>query len=555
MSVKRFDVCVVGSGPAGIAISLALADRGLTVALVESGGEGTSDTAQRLSQAHIATPTSHSVMSEAVHRGLGGTSALWGGRCVPLDAFDFEARDHVSHSGWPLDADDLQGFYSRAAQFLGVGEAHFQLNACRALPTHALPLSDKFDDQTHLLANHLERWSASPNMWQVHRDSLRAHPTLTLFSGQTCIGFRQAQLHARLTEALVRPTAGGNQEPWKIEATFFVIACGGVESTRLVLNSLADPVGLKLEGAQFVGRYYMGHPSGKIADIELFGNPDKTIYGFERDGSTYVRRRITLSPDIMMQHKLLNTAFWLDNAPLSDSRHGSGVLSAAYLALTMPWVGAMLVPAAIRNRIVRGHTSRTPHVLNCLRSPFGTAAFCARFAYQRYLKKPRLPGFFTHSSTNRYALHFHAEQVPNWNSTISLDDSLDVHGMRCAKIALEWSRQDIESVINAHQVLDDLLQRNNIGRLIYRYPLHELGAAVHRESFDGFHQLGSLRMAADATRGVTDHYGRLFGAPNCYIASSATFPTSGQANPTLALVALSFRQAHHIVESGTNPVY
>ena len=34
---ERFDVCVIGAGPAGIATTLELAGRGCRVALVESG--------------------------------------------------------------------------------------------------------------------------------------------------------------------------------------------------------------------------------------------------------------------------------------------------------------------------------------------------------------------------------------------------------------------------------------------------------------------------------------------------------------------------------------
>jgi choline dehydrogenase-like flavoprotein len=46
--------------------------------------------------------------------------------------------------------------------------------------------------------------------------------------------------------------------------------------------------------------------------------------------------------------------------------------------------------------------------------------------------------------------------------------------------------------------------------------------------------------------GVTDGNGRLWGTQNVFIASSAIFPTSGQANPTLTMVALAVRQAEYI---------
>lgn len=545
--MKYYDACVIGAGPAGLTMALELAEHGLTVVLVESGGEGYDEAAQRLSDAEIVTPDSHDVMEDAVRRGLGGTSALWGGRCVPLDPIDFESRDFIDGSGWSLSASELSQYYTRACEILGVGDAAFEVDECRTLVTRGRQLSPMFADTDTIRATQLERWSRSPNIWLAYKDKVWMHPRITVQSGLTCVGFRQTQMDCSVTEALFESTSLAQSESKKIKADVFVVACGGVESTRLILNSICDPLGLKLQSPKLVGRYYMGHPSGKIADIELYGDATKTLYGFENDGGVYVRRRITFRPDTLREEKLLNIAFWLDNAPLSDWRHGSSVLSAAYLALTAPVLGRFLAPAAIRKHIAGKHgVQRMRHVLNCMRSPVRTFLFCIQFLWQRYLVTPRLPGFFTFSDTNRYALHFHAEQSPSWNSFITLSDETDAHGLRRARIELKWSMQDIDSIIRAHSVLDQALQSAGIGRLIYRYPPAELAQAIHEQAVDGFHQLGTLRMSTDSSNGVTDHLGRLFGTQNVFVASSAVFPTSGQANPTLALVALAVRQAEHL---------
>lgn len=551
-----FDVCVIGAGPAGITAAIELADRGLTVVLLESGIDGHVDAVQRLSDAKITTHESHSVMDEAVRRGLGGTSAIWGGRCVPLDPIDYQKREFVDASGWPLRVDELTAYYPRACAILAAGEAQFDVKACQRLTTNNVPLSSKFTDNDTISATQLERWSRHPNVWRTHKDKVVGHSLITVMSDYTCTGFRQNDVDKPVTEALIRPTTAKQAKIDTIKARVFVVACGGVESTRLVLNSMRDPSGLKPQTPELVGRYYMGHPSGKIADIELFGDPKETLYGFERDGNVFVRRRITLRPNILLKEKLLNIAFWLDNAPLSDWRHGSGVLSAAYLALTFPGIGRLLAPDAVRKRVAGERAQqRIRHLLNCLHSPFRTLSFCIKFTWQRYFCEPRLPGFFTYSAANRYALHYHAEQAPNWDSVITLANESDAHGLWRAQIALEWSQQDIDSIIRAHEVLDQALQKNGIGRLIYRTSPENLYQSIREQAVDGFHQIGTLRMAADPKLGVTDSYGRMHGTPNFYIASSAVFPTSGQANPTLDLVALTARQAEHIVavlKSGTD---
>ncbi len=68
----------------------------------------------------------HSPMNIAVQRRLGGTSNLWGGRCVTLDALDFEPRPVLNQSSWPSSAADLTPFLPAACDYLGCGEAVFE---------------------------------------------------------------------------------------------------------------------------------------------------------------------------------------------------------------------------------------------------------------------------------------------------------------------------------------------------------------------------------------------------------------------------------------------
>jgi choline dehydrogenase-like flavoprotein len=46
--------------------------------------------------------------------------------------------------------------------------------------------------------------------------------------------------------------------------------------------------------------------------------------------------------------------------------------------------------------------------------------------------------------------------------------------------------------------------------------------------------------------GVVDRNCRAHGLENLFIASGSVFPTGGQANPTLTIVALALRVAEHI---------
>ena len=52
-------------------------------------------------------------------RTFGGTTTVWGGGWKPLDQIDFEKRDWVPFSGWPITHKDLVSYYERGASMFG----------------------------------------------------------------------------------------------------------------------------------------------------------------------------------------------------------------------------------------------------------------------------------------------------------------------------------------------------------------------------------------------------------------------------------------------------
>ncbi|MGA2836138.1 MAG: GMC family oxidoreductase [Acidimicrobiales bacterium] len=61
------------------------------------------------------------------------------------------------------------------------------------------------------------------------------------------------------------------------------------------------------------------------------------------------------------------------------------------------------------------------------------------------------------------------------------------------------------------------------------------------------HNMGTVRMGTDPATSVTDPFGRLHACDNVIVADSSVFVTSTGYGPTLTLVALSARAAHHLV--------
>src|ERR1700732_3993917 len=107
------DLCIVGAGAAGITLALQFVQSKLRVIVLESGGEKLEAEQQALYQGEVADRV-HAPAHLYRQRRLGGSTAIWGGRCVPLDDHDFRKRLHVPLSGWPFDRSALLPFYERA---------------------------------------------------------------------------------------------------------------------------------------------------------------------------------------------------------------------------------------------------------------------------------------------------------------------------------------------------------------------------------------------------------------------------------------------------------
>jgi hypothetical protein len=295
-----------------------------------------------------------------------------------------------------------------------------------------------------------------------------------------------------------------------------------------------------------LGRWYQTHLSGRIASVCFSTRPAETIYNHERDAQgVYVRRRFSLTASTMRRERLLNTVGWLVNPDLADPSVRSPVLSFAYLALTSP-LGPKFAPEAIRASLV-GDLSphlRARHVLNVLRGFPAATAFAANFGVRRFLLRRKVPGFFVRSETNVYPVHYHAEQVPLFESRVYLGNERDEVGARRLCLDLRFSRYDFDSVVRSHQLWDNCLRARGVGRL--EYASEDLPAAVEAQASGGAHQIGTTRMARLPADGVVGPDLSVHGFSDLFVLSSSSFPTSSQANSTFMIVTCAVRLADHL---------
>ena len=536
-----YDLCIVGTGPAGIitALEYSKLNPQKTIALIEYGKRGIvknplDDSIQ------ISDLTNHHPVYECTNKGFGGTSQTWGGRCVMYDEIDFVDRPILNNGcTWNLALfKEVNQYLSKTAEYFECGEAKFDINQIDKFKNTRIAdnfISDDISDSA------VERWSMPTRFGDRYRKEIEENKNIYLIEGYEGKSFGEPSSNGDVTALEI---VDWNNSVKLIKAKYFVIAAGAQETTRILLRNVQLFKNLN-SVPDALGKYYQGHLSGKIATVHFKGNPKHTDFGFLRDsGGIYLRRRFQFKKDFIIKNNLLNTAIWLDNPLYHDPKHGSGAMSFMYIAMITPFLGKRLAPPAIADSITKGKvTNLKRHFFNIVKDfPFSITVPASIF-YKRYVLKRKLPGVFLYSPQNKYALHFHSEQVPDRNNTMTL--AQDGKGLI---INYTLTDDDIDSVIELHEKLDECLRESNCGYLEFWFPKKDLYNEIKKMSRDGLHQSGTTRIGNSEVNGVVDSNLKLFGTNNVYVCSSSVFPTSSQANPTFFIGAFAVRLAKNLTD-------
>ncbi len=530
----RADLCIVGAGAAGISLALALERSGLDIVLLESGAEREDAATQALYAGTVADERLHSAPDTYRVRRFGGSTTLWGGRCMPMDPIDFERRDYVPDSGWPFDEAALSPYYERANRLCEAGE--FAYTAESAFPRGMKPMIGGFESP-EFSSNHLERFSCPTDFGWRYRRRLEQGPVRVLVNANFC-HFEQGEASGKVGAAVVRTLKSVS---FFVQARAYVIATGGLETPRLLLST-PGASGRGLGNAHdVVGRYYMCHLAGTIGTVDLSAAPS-VWHGYQvsADG-VYCRRRLALTPQAQREYGIGNFIARLHHPRIPDPGHGIGILSLLYLARPA-------IPYEYAKRLYEDEApqsgSRLAHLRNVIVGMPGTAAFLWHWLKARTLAERKFPSIIVTPRNRRFSLDFHAEQAPNRDSRVTLGHETDALGMRKLHVDWRYADEDLRTVSVALSRLAAALQASGVGR--FEYDPEQVEAEMTRYGAYGGHHIGTARMGDDPRHSVVDADCRLHEADNVFLAGSAVFPTSSQANPTLTIVALALRLAEHL---------
>ena len=457
INLDNFSIAIFGSGPAGITTALELEKKNIKCLLIEAGDEDYSEISQKFYEGKIIGDLITDLSASRL-RQFGGTSGHWGGWSKPMEKYNFDL--------WPLNANDLNIYLKRTCEILNINN-QFRKSSLNEFFNQiefqysTVGFADKFK-------NHINK---SNNIFLV------LNTQLSHFVGSN----NNTDYAVCISNSVTK----------KIRANYFVLACGGIENSRILLWTRKQNQGF-IDNELPIGKYWMNHPwilggKGIISKKKLKKKMKNNF--LEYDGIIHFAAK----KELIIKKEILSAAIYI--GPEEDAK--------------------------IYKEIIKD--------ILCVAPEYGKKI--ARMVFNKDLKCGNI--------------FMHLEEDPTENNKIVLDIEKDKFGIPLVKLFYKKSNYSLKTAKLFLEEFGNLCRKDDLGRIAIKESIYNLEGF---ENLGAYHHIGGTRMGLDKFDSVINKDLKVHNVNNLYISGSSNFVTTGYTNPTFTIIQFALRLADKIYE-------
>lgn len=562
----KYDVVIVGSGAGGGMAAKVLAEGGLSVAVLEAGGDF--DPAKEEYRTQLRWPWESPRRGANTQRAFGDFDAAWGGWEIDGEPYtrkdgtqfdwfrsrmlggrtnhwgrislrfgplDFKRKDQDGlGDNWPISYDEVKPYYDRVDKLIGVfGSKEGLYNEPDGffLPPPKPRLHELFVKKgaskvnIPVLPSRLSILTRKINNERgvcfFCAQCNRACQVYADFSSGTCLvqpAMKSGQVDL-YTHAMVREVTTDDsgkatgviyidkkdRQEYRVTARVVVLGASACESARIMLNSKSKvhPNGIS-NGSGVIGRYL--HDSTGADRMAFMPQlVDRPRYNEDGVGGLHVY-----------------TPWWMDNKKLDFPR---GYHIEYWGGLGMPSYGTGF-----------GMDTMRKYLTDTLGQPSPNGGYGAD------LKNDirRIHGAMVGMSGR-------GESVPQFNNYCEIDpDTVDQYGIPVLRFHYKWTEHEVKQARHMQDTFEDIL--TNMGGVILgdkpdataQYGLAAPGRIIH--------EVGTIRMGDDPQTSVLNKYAQAHECENLFVVDGGSFVSQADKNPTWTILALSWRTSEYIID-------
>jgi len=563
---KKYDVVIVGSGAGGGMTAKVLAEAGLTVAVVEAGGDF--DPAKEEYRTQLKWPWESPRRGANTKRAFGDFDAAWGGWEIDGEPYtrsegtkfdwfrsrmlggrtnhwgrislrfgpkDFKRKDHDGlGDNWPIGYEDIKPYYDKVDKLIGVfgtneglpndpdgfflpppkprlHELFVQKGASKAkvpvIPARLSILTRKINNDRGVCF--------------FCKQCSRACQVYADFSSGTCLVqpamkngtvdlYTMAMVREVITDASGKATGilyidKKDLKEYKIGAKIVVLAASACETSRIMLNSKSKVHQNGLSNSSGVLGRYLHDSTGADRMGILPELIDRPRYNEDGVGGMHV-----YSP------------WWLDNKKLDFPR---GYHLEYWGGMGMPSYGIGFSMDSMRSYI---------------RDEFGNPSLNGGYGASLKNDIRRMYG-------STVGMSGRGESIPQYDNYCEIDnDVVDKYGIPVLKFHYNWTEHEVKQAKHMHDTFEEIL--TGMGAIILgnkpdetnQYGLHAPGRIIH--------EVGTTRMGDNPKTSVLNKFSQAHECKNLFVTDAGSFVSQADKNPTWTILALAWRTSDYIID-------